>query len=148
MRLFPPHFACPALLQNIPRHTIVRSKFARFSAPARAFQTRRTYSVQSAVGAIDDDMGKDDKSKNFNLKVPKGTRDCMLRPLLQRCAACTEPRCTDIARDWRGCRSPRSPLRDRDHRLQAPRRHDSRHTRLRAEGNPQRQIWRGLEAHL
>jgi len=50
-------------------------KVARFSAPARAFQTRRTYSVQSAVGAIDDDMGKDDKSKNFNLKVPKGTRD-------------------------------------------------------------------------
>jgi hypothetical protein len=27
---------------------------------------------------VDDDMGKEDKSKSFNLKVPKGTRDCML----------------------------------------------------------------------
>ncbi|KAF9699090.1 hypothetical protein EKO04_002802 [Ascochyta lentis] len=75
MRLFPPHFACPALLQNIPRHTIARSKITRTVAPTWAFQPRRIYSVQSSIGAIDDDMGKDDKSKNFNLKVPKGTRD-------------------------------------------------------------------------
>jgi hypothetical protein len=27
-------------------------------------------------------MGKDDKSKNFTLKVPKGTRDCMLYPTM------------------------------------------------------------------
>lgn len=85
MRLFLPHFACPALLQNIPRHTIVRSKFVRITAPACPFQSRRVYSIQSSIGAIDDDMGKDDKSKNFNLKVPKGTRDCMLRSMLSSC---------------------------------------------------------------
>jgi histidyl-tRNA synthetase len=82
MRLFPPHFACPALLPNIPRHTIVRHKFTRLAAPARPFLPLRVYSVQSSIGAIDDDMGKDDKSKNFNLKVPKGTRDCTPRSLL------------------------------------------------------------------
>lgn len=83
MRLIPPpHFACPALFKNIPRHTIIRSKIPRTSAPARPFQFRRLFSAQSPVGTLDDDMGKDDKSKNFNLKVPKGTRDCVLYPPL------------------------------------------------------------------
>lgn len=98
MRLFPPHFACPALLQNIPRHTIVRYKFTRLAAPARPLQPRRVYSVQSSIGLLDDDMGKDDKSKNFNLKVPKGTRDC---------TPCSQPLCrvfeldqfADVTRD-------------------------------------------------
>lgn len=86
MRLSLPHFACPALFQNISRHTIVRSKITRITTPVRPFQSRRVYSVQPSIGAIDDDMGKEDKSKNFNLKVPKGTRDCMLRPILSFCA--------------------------------------------------------------
>ncbi|KAF1365735.1 histidyl-tRNA synthetase-like protein [Lizonia empirigonia] len=75
MRLFAPHFACPALLQNIPRHTVACSKITRIAAPTWSFQSRRVYSAQSSIGAFDDDMGKEDKSKNFNLKVPKGTRD-------------------------------------------------------------------------
>ena len=33
-------------------------------------------------------MGKDDKSKNFTLKVPKGTRDCMLDPAIHAVAMC------------------------------------------------------------
>lgn len=87
MRLFAPHFACPALLQNIPRHTIVRSKITRLVTPTRLFQARRIHSNHSLFGAIEDDMGKDDKSKSFNLKVPKGTRDCTLPIALWICVA-------------------------------------------------------------
>ncbi|KAJ8110705.1 hypothetical protein OPT61_g6512 [Boeremia exigua] len=50
-------------------------KIIHLAAPVRPLQARRIYSIQSSIGPIDDDMGKDDKSKNFNLKVPKGTRD-------------------------------------------------------------------------
>lgn len=75
MRLFSPHFARPALLHRVLQHTFTPGKFARLSP------TRRLLCTQSTTYDIDEDMGKEDKaSKNFNLKVPKGTRDC--RPLL------------------------------------------------------------------
>jgi histidyl-tRNA synthetase len=76
MRLFPPHFARPALSQYILRRTSARSKI--ICAPFRAQHlTLRPYCDQPFTGFVDDDMGKEDKSsKNFNLKVPKGTRDC------------------------------------------------------------------------
>jgi histidyl-tRNA synthetase len=80
MRLFPPHFACPALSRYIVRRTPTRSKFV--CTPSRPHHLPfRAYCDQSLTGAVDDDMGKDDKStKNFNLKVPKGTRDCRPDP--------------------------------------------------------------------
>jgi histidyl-tRNA synthetase len=76
MRLFPPHFTHPALFQSALRHTAARSKIT--STPTRARIPRpRILCSQAFTLPADDDMGKEDKaSKNFNLKVPKGTRDC------------------------------------------------------------------------
>jgi histidyl-tRNA synthetase len=78
MRLFAPHFARPALLQNAVRHTLGCRKIVSPPAQPFACAPRRPYCAPSTIHAIDDDMGKDDKSKNFTLKVPKGTRDCTL----------------------------------------------------------------------
>jgi histidyl-tRNA synthetase len=78
MRLFSPHFARPALLQYTVRRTSAHSKFT--CTPFRTRCPPRLYCSKPLVG-FDDDMGKEDKSsKNFNLKVPKGTRDCGFRP--------------------------------------------------------------------
>jgi hypothetical protein len=87
MRLFAPHFARPAL-QYILRRPSTRSKIV--CAPFRAhFLPLRAYCDQALTGAEEDDMGKEDKSsKNFNLKVPKGTRDCMLDPHVLYALAC------------------------------------------------------------
>jgi hypothetical protein len=72
MRLLSPHFARPALIQYT-----AHSKF--ISTPFRACCPPRLYCSKPLIG-FDDDMGKEDKSsKNFNLKVPKGTRDCRFR---------------------------------------------------------------------
>ncbi|KAH7405788.1 histidyl-tRNA synthetase [Phaeosphaeria sp. MPI-PUGE-AT-0046c] len=74
MRLFPPHFARPALLRYTLRRTSTVVKFPRTLIGAPILPLRQ-YSSLPLTG-FDDDMGKDDKSsKNFNLKVPKGTRD-------------------------------------------------------------------------
>lgn len=79
MRLFLPHFACPALLPKIPRHTYTCNKLKKVTRIRAPILSRRLSSQQSFTYPVDEgDMGKDDKnSKNFNLKVPKGTRDCM-----------------------------------------------------------------------
>ncbi len=78
MRLIPaPHVIRPALfqLQNVARHTFIYHQTTPALIRVRS-SARRLYSTQFPP-SIDDDMGKDDKSgKNFNLKVPKGTRDC------------------------------------------------------------------------
>jgi histidyl-tRNA synthetase len=80
MRLFFPHFARPALFRYTLRRTSAPSKFT-----CTAFRASRTplrpYCNEPLTGFVDDDMGKDDKSsKSFNLKVPKGTRDCRTCP--------------------------------------------------------------------
>jgi histidyl-tRNA synthetase len=80
MRLFSPHFARPALSRYTFWRTSAPSKFT--STAFRAHRTPlRLYCNEPLTGFVDDDMGKDDKSsKNFNLKVPKGTRDCETCP--------------------------------------------------------------------
>ena len=88
MRLFAPHFARPALLQNAVRHTLGCRKIVSPPAQPYACALRRPYCAPSTIPTIDDDMGKDDKSKNFTLKVPKGTRDCMLDPAIHAVAMC------------------------------------------------------------
>jgi hypothetical protein len=79
MRLFLPHFARPALLPNILRNTSTCTKLkeiTRIRAPT--FSRRLSCQQPSTYSVDEEDMGKDDKnSKNFNLKVPKGTRDCV-----------------------------------------------------------------------
>ncbi|KAF1838480.1 histidyl-tRNA synthetase [Decorospora gaudefroyi] len=73
MQRIPPHFVSPALLLDALQHTLKicpARLCVRFSVPSRRLCTH-LHTLSSA----DDDMGKDDKSKSFNLKVPKGTRD-------------------------------------------------------------------------
>ncbi|USP82659.1 histidyl-trna synthetase [Curvularia clavata] len=71
-----PHFVCPALLQDALRYTFA---YRKFTPTPTAFRVRLCISRRrlctQASPLIDDEMGKEDKSKNFNLKVPKGTRD-------------------------------------------------------------------------
>ena len=72
-----PHFVCPALLQDALRYTFA---YRKLTPTPTAFRVRlcipRRRLCTQASPLIDDEMGKEDKSKNFNLKVPKGTRDC------------------------------------------------------------------------
>jgi histidyl-tRNA synthetase len=84
MRLFSPHFARPALFRFTLRRTSATSKFTRTAF--RAYRPPlRPYCSQPLTGFVDDDMGKEDKSsKNFNLKVPKGTRDCTIDSFAMR----------------------------------------------------------------
>ncbi|KAH7079244.1 hypothetical protein BKA63DRAFT_261937 [Paraphoma chrysanthemicola] len=71
MRLFAPHLARPALVQYLAR-TPGRPRFTHIQVPVRCTPVRQFYN-QEFINSADDDMGKD--NKNFNLKVPKGTRD-------------------------------------------------------------------------
>jgi len=68
-----PHFR-PALclLQRAPAAKKIPSATLRTHHPLHF----RRYCCQPLPPSFDDDMGKEDKSKSFNLKVPKGTRDC------------------------------------------------------------------------
>ena len=72
-----PHFVCPALLQDALRYTFACRKFTPTPTAfrVRLYTPRRRLCTQASP-LIDDEMGKEDKSKNFTLKVPKGTRDC------------------------------------------------------------------------
>jgi hypothetical protein len=70
-----PHFAYPALLQDAWRYTFNCRKFTPTTFRVRLCTPRPRLYTQ-ALPLIDDEMGKEDKSKNFTLKVPKGTRDC------------------------------------------------------------------------
>jgi len=90
MQRISPHFVCPALLQDALRLTFAYSKTSPAPIRLRLFAPRRRLSTQASL-LVDDDMGKEDKSKSFNLKVPKGTRDCMsccCRAIAPECAAC------------------------------------------------------------
>lgn len=148
MRFIPPHFIRPALLQNALRHTFACSKFP--SAPTRALfpHPRRLFCSESS-DSVDNEMGKDDKSKAFNLKVPKGTRDCTALIFFSHIVFKIHLRTkANSPRDWRGRGPPRPSFPNRNRRLQAPRRDHARHARLRTEGDPQRQIRRRLETHL
>jgi hypothetical protein len=88
MRLFPPHFVRPALSQYTRRHTATHGKITYVQQRALCAPLR-SYCSRPLLG-FDDDMGKDDKpGKNFNLKVPKGTRDCMLKsPCARQIVSC------------------------------------------------------------
>lgn len=73
MRLISPHFR-PACLQKVLRHTL---RSATTPLPCSYRAAPRRLLCAPSLPSIDDDMGKEDKSsKGFNLKVPKGTRDC------------------------------------------------------------------------
>lgn len=75
MRLTSPHFR-PALLQKLARHTLIGCQTTPALACSYRPALRRLLCAQS-LPSLDTDMGKEDKSsKGFNLKVPKGTRDC------------------------------------------------------------------------
>jgi len=75
MRPISPHFRT-ALLSDVFRFTFAGSKIK--TASSRAYFSARPHRLCAQFSpSFDDDMGKEDKaSKNFNLKVPKGTRDC------------------------------------------------------------------------
>jgi histidyl-tRNA synthetase len=58
---------------------------ARYNIIPNIHQSVRLFCDQNSVKSFGDDMGKDKGEKKgggFNLKVPKGTRDCMLTPEL------------------------------------------------------------------
>lgn len=72
-----PHFLCPALLQDALRYTFACRKLTPTPLRIRIFTSPRRRLCTQASCLFDNEMGKEDKSKSFNLKVPKGTRDCM-----------------------------------------------------------------------
>jgi hypothetical protein len=93
MRLFPisPHFR-PAL--SLLHRTPASHKFRCALPHAHRALLPRPYCHQPYTPTTDDDMGKEDKSsKNFSLKVPKGTRDCKLRLLLAHACALRHRAC-------------------------------------------------------
>ncbi|KAI4911564.1 hypothetical protein J4E90_006380 [Alternaria incomplexa] len=75
MQRISPHFVCPALFQDALRYTFAYRKVSRTSIRTYILAPRRRFSTQTSPLGFDDDMGKEDKNKSFNLKVPKGTRD-------------------------------------------------------------------------
>ncbi|KAL6151057.1 Cytoplasmic and mitochondrial histidine tRNA synthetase [Exserohilum turcicum] len=70
-----PHFLCPALLQDALRYTFACRKLTPTPLRIRIFTSPRRRLCTQASCLFDNEMGKEDKSKSFNLKVPKGTRD-------------------------------------------------------------------------
>jgi histidyl-tRNA synthetase len=76
MQRISPHFVCPALFQDALRYTFAYRKVSPTPVRLHLLAPRRRYCTQNSLLGFDD-MGKEDKSKSFNLKVPKGTRDCM-----------------------------------------------------------------------
>jgi histidyl-tRNA synthetase len=76
MQRISPHFVCPALFQDAFRYTFAYRKVCPITIRARFLTPRRRFCTQNSPVGFDDDMGKEDKNKSFNLKVPKGTRDC------------------------------------------------------------------------
>lgn len=70
-----PHFVCPALFQDALRYTFAYRKVSPTPFRLHLLAPRRRFCTQNSLLGFDD-MGKEDKSKSFNLKVPKGTRDC------------------------------------------------------------------------
>lgn len=80
MQRISPHFVCPALFQDALRYTFAYRKVSRTSIRTYILASRRRFSTQTSPLGFDDDMGKEDKNKSFNLKVPKGTRDCTFCP--------------------------------------------------------------------
>ena len=85
MQRISPHFVCPALLHDALRHTFACSKIRPRPLRVRPSTLCRRLCTQVSPWDHDDDanMGKEDKSKSFNLKVPKGTRDCMFFSTVQ-----------------------------------------------------------------
>ena len=76
--IFIPHLH-PALARRYSGRTLISipSKVPCTAVRPHCPRARRLYCSQPHTPSIDDDMGKEDKAgKNFNLKVPKGTRDC------------------------------------------------------------------------
>ena len=138
----------PALLRNAARHTLICTKIT--SAPVSAHSSARRLLCTQIPHFIEDDMGKDGKSgKNFNLKVPKGTRDCtFLSPKISCMLSLPLSLSADNTRDRGRCGLPRPPLPNGHRHLQAPRSDDPRHARLRTQGHPEWKIWRRLKVDL
>ena len=107
----------------------------------------------------DEDMGKD--KVQFQLKTPKGTKDCKYLPF------CVVIPLLILHRGGKGHGNPRSNILNHNHRLQAPRRSNDRYvrqsvhddlpirhgltpiqSRLRAPRNSLGQIWRRQQTHL
>jgi histidyl-tRNA synthetase len=86
MQRISPHFVCPALLQDALRYTFAYHKASPTSIRVHLLAPRRRFCTQNSLLGYDD-MGKEDKNKSFNLKVPKGTRDCT------SCLHCAQTSC-------------------------------------------------------
>lgn len=103
MRLIAPHLARPALSQTLARY-ISCGKTLPFVAHTPFLIPRRLFSARLPTDFdldLDDEMGKEDKSgKNFNLKVPKGTRDCEFGIPFSSSLGQPYGTATHCARDW------------------------------------------------
>lgn len=111
--------------------------------PISSIRHAQQYSQTDAMGKKDADK----KGSNFQLKVPKGTRDCTSYSSIQYGRGGMRMLII-YHRGRRRLRPPRPNLHARNRNLQTPRRRLPRHPRLRAARDPLRQIRRRQQTHL